>query len=391
MSDLSETISGSPVPEVSVVVPVRNGEEDLEECLCRIQESVGCTFEIVVVDDASTDRSGAIAESLGARVITLQERTGPAIARNRAVRECRGKVVVFVDCDVIICHDTIVQLKNQLEENQWTAVFGSYDRHPKAGNLVSAYKNLMHHYYHQGSQRQAQTFWSGCGAVERDVFEELGGFNEGFAVPSIEDIELGMRISEAGYFVGSVPEIQVQHNKRWTLTNLLYTDVFLRGIPWTRLMLQSGKIPDDLNVGVAQRVSVCIAGLSLCVFFVLAYLQPMVLLLPIGVFGLLMLTDVATTLQAGRQVALWSGAVLLLTLVSFGLVLQPLLGIVILGVACVGLISRECLGVLLSVGGIPFAILSLTLHFTYFLYCGFSFAAGTVLHLCGVPCFRDSR
>ncbi len=390
MSDLSEKIKHSPSPDVSVVVPVRNGEGDIEECLRRIKRSVGCSFEIVVVNDASTDRTRAIAEGLGVRVITLQERSGPAVARNRAVRECEGEVVVFVDCDVMIRSDTLLQLKSELAENQWAAVFGSYDRHPKAGNLVSVYKNLMHHFYHQGSSREAQTFWSGCGAVRRDVFDQFGGFNEAFAMPSIEDIEFGMRISKAGCVVGSVPEIQVQHTKQWTLKSLLYTDVFLRGIPWTRLMLRAGNIPDDLNVGRAQRVSVSIAGLIVCVFTVLVCLQPALLILPLCTLGLLFVTDVATVRQTGKQLILWIGAFLLLGLVVLSLVLQPLLALVFLGVACIGIISHKSLRFLSAVGGVPFAILCLALHVTYFLYCGFSFAAGTVLHSLGIPFFRES-
>ena len=73
--------------DVSVVVPVHNGEKDIEQCLGRIRDSVGCSFEIVVVNDASTDQTEEIAEAMATRVITLNEQSGPAAARNRAVKE----------------------------------------------------------------------------------------------------------------------------------------------------------------------------------------------------------------------------------------------------------------------------------------------------------------
>ena len=375
--------------DVSVVVPVHNGEKDIEQCLGRIRDSVGCSFEIVVVNDASTDQTEEIAEAMATRVITLNEQSGPAAARNRAVKECRGEIVVFVDCDVMVSKQTLRGLRDHLDDNQWAAVFGSYDRYPKVRNLVSVYKNLMHHYYHQRSGREANTFWSGCGAIRKSVFEEMGGFNQSFARPSIEDIELGMRILEAGYSIGSVPEIQVQHTKRWTLKKLVYTDLFLRGIPWTRLMLQAGSIQNDLNVSRSQRACVFIAGLTVAVFAVLVCFQPLIAILPLLVAVLLLLTDGITVRPASRPFALWAGAALLLTLVAFTLVLQPLTAWMFVGVLLIGLITQKSLRFLISAGGLPFAVLCVPLHLIYYLYSGFAFAAGASLHLLGVPFYKS--
>ena len=218
----------------------------------------------------------------------------------------------------------------------------------------------------------------------------MGGFNQGFERPSIEDIELGMRITDAGYSIGSVPRIQVQHTKRWTLKKLIYTDVLLRGIPWTRLMLQRGMIPNDLNVSRSQRACVFIAGLTVAAFLVLAYFHPLLICLPLLVGGLLVLTDHATAWRATRQIALWSGAMLLLTLVTSCLVFQPLSALIFLGAMTIVVISHESLRFLMQLMGLPFAILCVPLHFTYFLYSGFAFAAGSMLHLLGVPIFKTS-
>lgn len=390
MTQFSQSVTGQSSVDVSVVVPVFNGEKDIGECLARILDSVGCNFEILVVNDASTDQTQVIAEDAGVRVVTLLEQSGPAVARNRAVKACRGEIVVFVDCDVMIPSDTLRDLKEHLEENQYAAVFGSYDLNPKAGNLVSVYKNLMHHYYHQQSNREAHTFWSGCGAIKKVVFEELGGFNQAFARPSIEDIELGMRISEAGYSIGSVPGIQVQHTKRWTLKNLIYTDVLLRGIPWTRLMLKAGAIRNDLNVSRSQRTCVFIAGLIVAVFAALVCFQPLLVLLPFFVGVLLCLTDLATDRRATRQIGLWSGVLLLVVFVACCFAWEPLSALIFLGVLSIGFMTRASLRFLMRVGGLPFAILCVPLHVTYFLYCGFSFAAGSLLHSFGVPLCKSS-
>jgi hypothetical protein len=68
------------------------------------------------------------------------------------------------------------------------AVFGSYDRRPRAPGLVSQYRNLLHHYTHQIGNPEAGTFWSGCGAIRRSVFVGVGGFDAArFPRPSIED------------------------------------------------------------------------------------------------------------------------------------------------------------------------------------------------------------
>ena len=62
-------------------------------------------------------------------------------------------------------------------DSSLAAVLGSYDDRPPASGLVARYRNLLHHFVHQRSRREATTFWTGLGAVRRDAFAALGGFD----------------------------------------------------------------------------------------------------------------------------------------------------------------------------------------------------------------------
>ena len=212
---------------------------------------------MIVVDDGSRDDSAAVAERLGARVLRMVGRSGPAAARNRGAREARGEIVVFIDADCEANPETFRRLRAVFQSDPSPdAAFGSYDDAPVAPTLVSQFKNLLHHYTHQTANRSASTFWAGCGAIRRAVFLEAGGFDEvKFDRPSIEDIDLGVRLVRAGRQIVLDPAITVRHHKRWTLRSMIRTDVFDRAIPWTRLMHESGNIPIDLNLRLHNRLS----------------------------------------------------------------------------------------------------------------------------------------
>lgn len=93
------------------------------------------------------------------------------------------------------------------------------------------------------------------------MFLDAGGFNGGFADPSIEDIEFGYRLRQAGHRIRLAKDVQVTHLKRWTPLLLLRTDVFQRAVPWTRLIIRSRVLPNDLNVRTGSRVSVALVAM----------------------------------------------------------------------------------------------------------------------------------
>jgi hypothetical protein len=169
-------------------------------------------------------------------------------------------VLYFIDADVLVRPDTVRQIRTAFAEDaSLDALIGSYDDSPDSGDFLSQYKNLMHHFVHQRARREACTFWSGCGAIRREVFLEHGGFDESYDRPAIEDIELGYRLFQAERKMILDPEIQVKHLKKWTFWGLLKSDVLDRGIPWTELILRDRRMPNDLNLQLSQRVSVALA------------------------------------------------------------------------------------------------------------------------------------
>ena len=235
-------------PTLSVVLPVHDGEHFLTASLTALRASdiPRARWELIVVDDSSQDRSAELADRYADRVIRLTGGPrGPAFARNRGAEVARGEALVFVDADVCVHPDALRRIIQTFErESDVSAVFGSYDFTPTAGGLISQYRNLLHRFVHQRDAGEAVTFWAGCGAVRAAVFAGCGGFDESeYLKCSVEDIELGYRLTALGHRIVLRPEIQGKHIKPWTLRSMIVTDVQQRGVPWMHLLLTSKTRP----------------------------------------------------------------------------------------------------------------------------------------------------
>ena len=330
--------SPSPTPKLSVVVPAFNNPAYLARCLEALARS-SLPFELIVVDDASNDPAAlrVMAES-GARILRQSHNGGPAVARNAGARAAGGEILVFIDSDVVVQQDTLAQLAKVFsDEPAVDACFGSYDQQPDASSVVSSYRNLLHHYVHQTGPREATTFWAGCGALRRQVFLDLGGYDERFARPSIEDIELGMRLRAAGHTIRLAPWIQVKHLKRWRFAEMVRVDVNCRAIPWTHLLLERPGTGADLNLARAQKLCVVCAFLS------------------VG----------SVPLAIGAPTLGWSAWWASLPMLG----LLPILWI-----------NRGFYALLARVRGLPFLLAGVALHLLYYLYGGLGYLWARLTH-----------
>jgi glycosyltransferase involved in cell wall biosynthesis len=258
-------------PRFSIIVPSYNRSRELEKCLASLAACDQTAAEIIVVDDCSTDDVTGIAQRFGASQFSCVQRGGPAAARNLGAKHAKGEFLIFVDADVVVRPDLLkivdAEFKN---DSALSALFGSYDDAPAEDDFYSSYKNLLHHHVHQNSSEQASTFWTGCGAIRKEVFDALGGFNTSlYSRASIEDIEFGSRLRREGHKIRLVKSLQVKHLKRWTAKSIVTTDVFRRAMPWTRLIVRTKTIPEELNLSWPSRMSAVLAGCWFALLFVL--------------------------------------------------------------------------------------------------------------------------
>ena len=271
--------------KISIIVPVHNGGDKFRSCMLSLNAMHPKPFEIIVVADGDTDGSWRVAQENGAKVFRMNTTGGPAKARNRGALSAKGDILFFIDADVVVPSDAIVQISAIFQqEPDLAAVFGSYDDQPFETNFLSQYRNLFHHYIHQSSNEEALTFWGACGAVRREVFLKVGGFDERYCRPAIEDIELGYRLIKTGYRIRLLKELMVTHLKRWDVRTMLKTDFLYRALPWTRLLLREGRFNNDLNLTIASRISVILAYL-LCFCIIGGFFAPLLLIASITMAG----------------------------------------------------------------------------------------------------------
>ena len=338
---------------VTIIIPFHKNIGQLSQSLSSARQSMQ-NAEILIAADGAQEDCRPLARAHDARVIEVAGPSGPATARNRAAAVATGEILCFVDTDVVPAPDALPGMCRLLEEQPLLAgVFGAYDLQPPEQNFMSQFKNLSHSYVHEMGRGDASTFWAGLGAMRASVFRSVGGFDERFGKPSIEDIELGYRVVAKGHRLLIDPRFRGRHLKRWTLKSTIITDLMARGIPWTQLILRSGPPKNELNLNTALRLSV-----------VCAYLLPVSLVLLPFTRWSLVLAAAAT------------------------------LGLVALNLDFYRWFARQ--------RGFLFAVRAVPAHAIHHLCNGMSFIAGTALHLAAragwqlpvtlpAPTWNDSR
>jgi glycosyltransferase involved in cell wall biosynthesis len=225
---------------LSVVVPVHQGSEHLDRVLAALTQSTlpRSTWELIVVDDASTDGSAEIAASYADLVVRLTGRPrGPAYARNRGVEISRAGLIAFVDADVMVHPDALARMCGAMGDDPAIgAVVGAYDASLSAGGLLSDYRNLLRHVEHGRHAGDTDAFSAGLAIVRRDAFIHAGMFDEWrFQRPQVEALELGDRLRSMGYRMLRQRDAQATHLKRWTFGYWIRVDLIDRGMAVARM------------------------------------------------------------------------------------------------------------------------------------------------------------
>lgn len=230
-------------PRLSVVVPAHNAGRTLRECLAALARSTipRALWELIVVDDGSTDDTAAIAADLADAVIKLPgKRRGPAYARNRGVEASRGDYIAFVDPSVAIQPDALQRLVTLLEtRSDVGAVCGCWDPRAGQGGIATQYHALWRRFEQRTGD--VQSFWAGLGAVRAQVFGEVGPFDEWlYPDPSVEDTELGHRMRLAGMRIVRLPDVRGSCLGRHGVKTVVWDHVRSRTAPGVRLALHVG-------------------------------------------------------------------------------------------------------------------------------------------------------
>ncbi len=202
---------------ISFILPVCNAADTVEPVLQAVAAFDGEPHELIVVDDGSTDGTAAIAEQYATRVIPLEESHGPAEARNLAAAVAQGEVLFFLDSDIHITVpmiDEIVRLTR--EHPDMLGVSSGTSCSPLNAGFFPRLCALQEHFYQLEFVRSPAPDGfhyvnTRFGTLRKSDFDKVGGFNPDFRRPSLEDLDLSIRLHKVGRFIFA-SDVQVPHH-----------------------------------------------------------------------------------------------------------------------------------------------------------------------------------
>ncbi|MFC1844641.1 glycosyltransferase family 2 protein [Thermodesulfobacteriota bacterium] len=207
----------SATPFISIIIPNHNGEKTIGLCLEAACSSNYSNFEIVVVDDSSTDNSIALIAPYPCRLIRLPEHGGASRARNVGAENSKGDVLFFIDADCLLQKDTLAKAASAYINNGPEIIIGgTYTRLPYDQNFFSIFQSIFIHYSETKNIQNPDYIATHAMLIRAEVFKTSGGLNEEF-MPILEDVEFSHRLKRLGYRLRMEPAIQVQHIFDFTL------------------------------------------------------------------------------------------------------------------------------------------------------------------------------
>jgi len=236
-------------PLVSIIIPVKDSSVTLDACLRSIKRSYYKNYEVIVVDDHSSDNSAQIALRHQCTVLPATDGSGANNARNFGAGRARGEIFIFIDSDIVIGRETILGIVEALDEEGVDAVVGIYTARHRHESFVSQYKNLWVRYSYLKSSPAIDWLFGAISGIRRKAFEQLGGFNAALlARHGHDDIELGKRAAAAKLNITLDMDIEVEHLKQYTVVSFIRNE-FHRSMGFAQLAMHFGETTKAVRRG----------------------------------------------------------------------------------------------------------------------------------------------
>jgi cellulose synthase/poly-beta-1,6-N-acetylglucosamine synthase-like glycosyltransferase len=309
-------------PLVSVIIPAHNAEGTIRQCLDALvgQSYPADSYEVIVVDDGSTDKTGTIVQDYAVKYIR-QENQGPAAARNKGAEEARGEIILFTDADCVADADWIQEMLRPFEQPEVMAVKGAYRTNQKS--LTARFAQLEFEERFELLKRadsidMVDTYSAG---FRKEIFLKLGGFDTSFPAANNEDTELSYRMSALGYRMVFNPEARVGHLNHPDSIGKYARLKFWRG--YWRLVVYK-RFPDKMLKDTYTPQTLKLQILFLYLSFLMlptAWIWPqlrLILFLSVTAFGLLTLPLATSAIKRDPAVAVSAPFFILIRAAALG-------------------------------------------------------------------------
>lgn len=199
-------------PFVSIVIPNHNNASTIGLCLDAACASDYPEFEVIVVDDCSSDNSTEIINRYPCRLLQLPEHGGASKARNTGAENSRGELLFFIDSDCLVRTDTLTKAVSAFRQNGPDVVLGgTYTLMPyDSWNFFSIFQSVYIHYSETKNLKKPDYIATHAMLISAEIFHTSGGFVEDF-MPILEDVEFSHRLKKSGYRLRMDDNILVQH------------------------------------------------------------------------------------------------------------------------------------------------------------------------------------
>lgn len=255
-------------PLVSVVIPNRNGAATIGQCLEAAFASRHDRFEVIVVDDCSTDGSVAVIGRYPCRLARLGHHGGAARARNVGAAHARGEILFFTDADCLLQPDTLALACRALAAaGPRTVVGGTYTSLAHDRSFLADFQSV---FIREAETKHAATpdyLATHALAIHAETFRQSGGLPEG-PLPILEDVAFSHQLRRAGYQLTLDPAIEVRHIFNFTLRRSL-ANAWTKARYWTMYSLANRDWLNDSGTA-SHGLKTNVVAWFLCALFALA-------------------------------------------------------------------------------------------------------------------------
>lgn len=234
---------------ISVIIPNYNGRATIGKCLEAAFASSYRDFEVIVVDDCSTDDSTETIGRFPCTLIRLDSHSGASAARNAGARNGKGEILFFIDADCLMMQDTLALVAEAYKGYPKAVIGGTYTRVSCDDTFFSAFQSIFVN-YSETKRREPDYIATHALAIDRGTFEESGGFSETF-LPILEDVEFSHRLKRSGYRLKMNPDILVRHIFNFTFAKSL-RNAFRKSMFWTIYSLRNRNLLADSGTASAE-------------------------------------------------------------------------------------------------------------------------------------------